>query len=124
MEFVDYLKSANEKLVTIVQIESTTALSNLKSIAAQDGVDVLFVGPLDLSVSLGFPGQADHPKFHDALTTVLEACTVTGKAAGILATPESAAEMLEKGFRFLAIGSDGKALATELSRYLRTIEQK
>src|SRR5690606_24071714 len=52
MEFVDYLKSANEKLVTIVQIESTTALSNLKSIAAQDGVDVLFVGPLDLSVSL------------------------------------------------------------------------
>ena len=59
--FGDYFQNANSHLFTIVQIETHTAIDHLEEIATVDGVDVLFVGPLDLSVSLGVPDQFDHP---------------------------------------------------------------
>ena len=106
--FLDLYERAHEETVTIIQIEQTEALDEVESIAAIDGVDVLFVGPLDLSVSLGIPMQFDHPDFIAALRRVSEAAAAEGKAAGFLTqNPDHVASWKAMGFTFIAFGSDG-----------------
>lgn len=98
----------NDRIVGIVQIESAGALREADAIAATDGVDVLFVGPADLSHSLGVPGQFGHNVYLEALDTVIAACSAHGKAAGILVyDPVVVPRLLELGFRFVGIGADG-----------------
>jgi 4-hydroxy-2-oxoheptanedioate aldolase len=113
--FNDYFKNANSRLLTVVQIETNAAIESLDEIAAVDGVDVLFVGPLDLSVSLGVPDQFDHPVEQEAVAKVVEACRGAGKAAGILvANEEQLKQVKALGFTFVAIGSDGGLLVREM----------
>jgi 4-hydroxy-2-oxoheptanedioate aldolase len=113
--FDDYFKKANSNLLTIVQIETQAALANVDEIAAVEGVDVLFVGPLDLSVSLGVPGQFDHASVQRALAKVVEACRKAKKAPGILVASEGQLKRVrELGFTFVAIGSDGAAVVKEM----------
>jgi 4-hydroxy-2-oxoheptanedioate aldolase len=113
--FSEYFTRANSHLLTVVQIETKAALENLDEIAAVDGVDVLFVGPLDLSVSLGVPDQFDHPLEQEALTQVVAACRKAGKAAGILVANVAQLKQVRKlGFTFVAIGSDGGAVVKEM----------
>ncbi len=90
----------------VVQIETEEAVANAEAIAAVEGVDVLFVGPLDLSVQLGTPGNFTTAPFHAKLKTVLDACQKHGRTAGILSRPELVDAHREMGFRFLALGSD------------------
>ena len=88
----------------VIQIESAGAVADAREIAAIDGVDVLFVGPRDLSAALG---SDELP-----LDTVLEAARAEGKAAGILVRSRNELEReLERGFRFVGIGSDSLFLA-------------
>ena len=97
----------NERVVGIIQIESVGGLRDADAIAAIDGVDVLFVGPADLSHSLGVPGQFQHETYLDALKTVVDACRAEDKAAGILLyDPATFEAHLELGFRFIGLGSD------------------
>ena len=111
-DFETYFAEANDSLLTIVQIETAKAIENIEEIAEVEGVDVLFVGPLDLSVSLGIPQQVDHPDFRDAVSKVVAASRNAGKAAGILIpTPERLPLMVEDGFTFIAVGSDGGMIA-------------
>ncbi|HIY23203.1 MAG TPA: 2,4-dihydroxyhept-2-ene-1,7-dioic acid aldolase [Candidatus Brachybacterium merdigallinarum] len=118
----DALRRAAEETLGVVQIETLGALADADRIAAMDGVDVLFVGPSDLSWALGVPGRLDSPPFQDALATVLAAATAHGKAAGILAaTPEAARRYRDQGFRFLLIGSDGSLLAGSLRSALEQL---
>jgi 4-hydroxy-2-oxoheptanedioate aldolase len=113
--FADYFKNANSKLLTIVQIETRAAIESLSEIAAVDGVDVLFVGPLDLSVSLGVPDQFDHPVEQEALAKVVKACREAGKTPGILVANEDQLKLVKAlGFTFVAIGSDGGVLVREM----------
>ena len=98
----------NERIVGIVQIESTGTVADSAQIAALDEVDVLFVGPADLTHSLGIPGRFDEPRYQVALRTVVEACREHGKAAGILIYDGAALPpLLELGFRFIGLGSEG-----------------
>lgn len=98
----------NDRIVGIVQIESAGALREAEAIAATDGVDVLFVGPADLSHSLGVPGQFGHEKYLAALDSVIAACGAHGKSAGILVyDPAIVPGLLELGFRFVGIAADG-----------------
>lgn len=117
------LDSANDGVVGIVQIESARALHAAPEIAAVPGVDVLFVGPRDLSTDLGCPGRFADPDFTVALDQVLAAAKDAGIAAGILAgDTELAAAYTALGFRFVGVGSDASLLAraaTEVVRYLR-----
>ena len=83
-QFESYFADANDKLLTVVQIETVEAVANAEEIAAIDGVDVLFVGPLDLSVSLGITGQMQHPDFRAAIKHVIQACQAHSKSPGIL----------------------------------------
>ena len=105
--FSQYFAEAHEILLTVVQIETEQALAALDAIAAVDGVDVLFVGPLDLSVSLGIPQQFDHPRFKEACAAVSAAAHRARKAAGILLFSTNQIEAtVEAGFTFVALGSD------------------
>ncbi len=97
----------------VVQIESATAVAAVDEIAALDGVDVLFVGPRDLSHDLGVPGDLAAPVFVEALDTVLAAGRRHGTACGLLVNDgDAAARRLDEGWRFVAIGSDSTLLAT------------
>ncbi len=111
-ELDEYLECANEQLLTVTQVETASTLACLRDIAAVDGVDVLFVGPMDLSFSLGIPRQYDHPKFREALTHVARVAKDAGKAAGILLMrPEQIAQTVADGYTFIGLGSDGGVVA-------------
>jgi 4-hydroxy-2-oxoheptanedioate aldolase len=111
-EFEEYFTRSHELLTTVVQIETADALKNIDGIAAVDGVDVLFIGPLDLSVNMGIPEQFDHPNFIDAKTKVAKAAENAGKSSGILLlNAEQVPATVEAGFTFIALGSDGGLVA-------------
>jgi 2-keto-3-deoxy-L-rhamnonate aldolase RhmA len=105
------LETANEEVVGVVQIETVGALAEVEAIAQAPGVDVLFVGPVDLSHALGVPGIFDAPEFRAALTAVVRAAKSAGIPAGILARDRARAfECIEDGFTFVAIASDSALL--------------
>lgn len=104
----DVARVVNERVVGIVQIESAGLLPDADAIAALEEVDVLFVGPADLSHSLGIPGRFDEPVYQDALRSVVAACQAHGKAAGILIYDAAGLPpLLDLGFRFIGLGSEG-----------------
>jgi 2-keto-3-deoxy-L-rhamnonate aldolase RhmA len=97
----------DERTLGIFQIESGLAVRNAEEIAAIDGVDVLFVGPADLSHSLGVPGRYEDPVFDHALRAVGQAAATSGKQAGILLkTPTEVPRYRALGYGFIGMGSD------------------
>ncbi len=106
------VRGINEQFVGIIQIESPSAVDHAAEIAAIDGVDVLFVGPADLSHSLGVAGRFDDPVYLTALERVVAAADGAGKATGILLRDAAALPRhLALGFRFIGLGSDGNFIA-------------
>jgi len=107
MSSKEYVKTADRDTIVAVQIETKESLSNLDSILSVEGVDVAFVGPSDLTMSLGLGDARDDPKVLDAMREVVRSCKTHAKVPGILAsTPEEAKRDLEMGFRFIGLGSD------------------
>lgn len=107
------LRRAVDHTVGVVQIETLGALEDVANIAATDGVDVLFIGPADLTTALGVPGQLESEEFAGAVRAVMTAADAHGKATGIVAgTAAKAAEFREQGFRFILLASDGALLAS------------
>lgn len=97
-----YFRKANAAIITAVQIETSEATELVEQIAATDGVDMLYIGPDDLTVSLGCPGQVDHPQVRDVISRVANACRKHGKIAGChLGKVESAKPLIEGGFSVL-----------------------
>jgi 2-keto-3-deoxy-L-rhamnonate aldolase RhmA len=102
----------NEGVVGIIQIETRGSVETVDAIAAVDGVDVLFVGPSDLSVALGIPGQLDHPDFRNALERIVVAANRHGKSVGtLLRSAQDVAPAVRDGITFLGIASEATALA-------------
>ena len=105
--FDQYHKEIKENLLGVIQIETLESLKYLDEIAALDGVDVLFLGPADLSMALGILGQWEHPDFVSAVEAIGKAAKKAGKAAGVLFFDLHQYEFYyQQGFRFLASGSD------------------
>jgi 2-keto-3-deoxy-L-rhamnonate aldolase RhmA len=103
---------ADSELAAIVQIESREAVADVARIAALPGVTALFVGPSDLSHSLGVPGDLDAPAFRESIDAVLAAARANRLAAGILAaTPEQARAYIAEGFTLMMIGADVSLLS-------------
>lgn len=118
------LDRADDEVLVVVQIESVAAVAAADEIAALDGVDVLFVGPRDLSHDLGVPGDVTAPAFVEALDTVLAAGRRHGKACGLLVTDgAAAAKRFGQGWSFVAIGSDSTLLAAASSAALEQARQ-
>ena len=110
--FSEYYKNEKENILGIVQIETAEVLKHLDEIAALDGIDVLFVGPSDLSMALGIFGQFDHALFKEALKATMHAAQKAGKTVGILLpSPDDFAKYHEMGMRLIASGADSAFVA-------------
>jgi len=111
-QFFAYYRDAKENILGIVQIETVEALQHLDAIAALDGIDVLFIGPSDLTMAMGIFGQFDHPLFTDAVKATVAAADKAGKATGILMyTPTDFEKYHAMGIRMIACGSDTSFVA-------------
>jgi 2-keto-3-deoxy-L-rhamnonate aldolase RhmA len=101
------MKTADERTLVAVKIETKRGVEHIDEIASVPGVDVAFVGHMDLSVSLGVPGEYEHEKFVAAVDTVIAACKKHGKTGGCLVTTTDAARRwMAKGFRFVIYSTD------------------
>lgn len=106
-----YFKEAGGQICNIVQIETLTAVENIEEIAAVDGVDALFIGPSDLSASMGYIGQGNHPEVMKKIGEAFKRIGATGKASGFLtANQDDAKWALTQGCNFVAVGSDMQML--------------
>ncbi|OHV68416.1 2-dehydro-3-deoxyglucarate aldolase [Mesorhizobium sp. LCM 4577] len=107
-----YHAKAREQQLLAVQIEDETGVANAAEIAAVDGVDVLFVGPGDLSTNMGSMGNPGADHVQEAISSVRRAAASAGKASGILAPVKADADRyLADGFTMVAVGSDLGLLA-------------
>jgi len=96
----------------LVQVETTSALARIDEIAAVEGVDGVFIGPADLSASMGLLGQPGHPEVRAAIEHAFARIQAAGKAPGILAVDETLARhYIGLGARFIAVGVDATLLA-------------
>ncbi|MBB6390632.1 2-dehydro-3-deoxyglucarate aldolase/4-hydroxy-2-oxoheptanedioate aldolase [Microbacterium thalassium] len=113
---------SNADTILMLQIETQEGLDNVEEIAAVEGVDILWIGHWDLSISMGIPTQFEHERFQAAVDRIVAAAAANGKAAGFLADDaEHAAELVARGFRVLAWGSDLALYRTALSTGLNEI---
>jgi 4-hydroxy-2-oxoheptanedioate aldolase len=113
------LARANAEVLGVVQVESASAVEHVDQIAAIDGVDVLFVGPQDLSHNLGVPGDLQAPTYLAAVERVRAAAARHGKASGLLVRDgATAAARRAEGWTFVAIGSDTTLLAAAVAAEL------
>jgi 4-hydroxy-2-oxoheptanedioate aldolase len=113
------LARAGQEVLGVVQIESASAVEQVEQIAAIDGVDVLFVGPQDLSFNLGVPFELGSPTYLAALRRVRDAAERHGKACGLLVGDGAAAAARHvEGWRFVAVGSDATLLAAAVAAEL------
>lgn len=107
LQYQRYVEEVNDNLLIVAQIESAEGIQNLDDIAKIDGIDVLFVGPTDLSISLDMDSDPRTPDFRDVLKNVAETARKYGKLAGALVrNEEQAREYYALGYRFIALGSD------------------
>jgi 4-hydroxy-2-oxoheptanedioate aldolase len=98
---------AADELCLLVQVETAEALEQIEAIAAIDGIDGIFIGPADLSASLGYAGKARHPAVDEAINDAIRRIRACGKAPGILMVDEQRArECLELGAQFVAVALD------------------
>ena len=103
----DYFTKINQNICVMVQIETQQAVDNVEAITAVEGVDGIFVGPSDLSASLGHFGNPKHPDVQATIKHVFEVAKTQGKACGILAPIEADAHhYIAMGATFVAVGSD------------------
>ena len=102
-----YLTAANAEICVVPQVETVTAMENIEAICAVEGVDAVFIGPADLSASMGLTGQLDAPELHAAVKDCIERIHAAGKPACTLAfDPAAVARYLDYGADMVAIGSD------------------
>ena len=107
MPIAPYIKAANEHTLLVVQLESPTAIKNAQAIARVPGVDVLMLGPGDLSILAGVPCQYDHPIITDAIKSIAVAAKNANKWWGTVSFgPEHAQMLMDMGARFICHGAD------------------
>jgi len=109
VDFDEYIATANDEIAMIMQIEHKDAIGNLDAILEVDGVDGLFIGPLDLSGSMGLTGQMTHPDVVAALETYRDACRRHQTTAGmhvVRPTGDNVRDAIDQGYTLIALGVD------------------
>lgn len=103
----DYFLQANKNSSVVVHIEGIEGLRNLDEILDVDGIDVLFIGPYDLSQSLGIPGQTEHPRLLKEIEGIIKKAAAKHKAVGIFSeTPEAAKRYINRGVQYISYAVD------------------
>jgi 2-keto-3-deoxy-L-rhamnonate aldolase RhmA len=119
------MKAADARTLVIAQIETERGLEHVESIAAVDGIDVLWVGHFDLTNFLGIPGQFDHPTYMKALERIVAAARRHRKGLGFLAASDEWARTYKKlGFNMLAAGPDHTLLTAGMRGIIASVEDK
>lgn len=114
-----YIDTADEEVLVIVQIETEEAVSNIDEILSVEGVDGFFIGPFDLSISMGFKGRKDDKKFQDAVDKVFAAGKRHGVASGMWeGAGKSVQQRLADGWQIIAVGLDLYVLVAGAKRIL------
>lgn len=126
----EYLQIANEEILVAVQIEREEAIQNIEEIVFVEGVDATWLGPADLSASMGLRGQYFHPKVLNAMEKMVEACMDAGVAPGIAGGAGVREygvgyvnKLVEAGFKFINIGGDMSLLKLGCEAFLKRTEQ-
>ena len=121
MDRFEYFRQANTAIV-ILQVEGSAGLEALPEILDVPGVDVLFIGPYDLSQNLGRPGQIDHPDVESMMNQIVSRCAERGVAVGTFVdTAENAAKWRERGVRYIAYGVDVGLIAEKAASVRRVV---
>lgn len=118
--FREYLASANEEIALVVQVEHARAVENIEEIAAVEGLDAVFLGPYDLSASLGHPGDISHPDVIAAIDRVTQVCQAAGMPLGYFGMDDKAvAPYVARGYTLICASVDcvllGQGAKTMLS---------
>lgn len=120
-----YYQNTEDRLVGIIQIETAEILQHLDEVASIDGVDVLFVGPSDLSLCLGVFRQFDHPVYRQTIARIARAAKNAGKAAGVhFSGMDQYDRYYELGYRFIACGADSSFLVNGAGQMVDEMEMK
>lgn len=125
--FADYYRNHNESVLVVCMLEHVEAVENIDAILAVPGIDATFIGPYDLSASMGLPGQTNHPDVLEAQRTLLAACRRHGVPAGIHVVPVDGDEVrrrIDTGFRFIACGIDTEFLLFAARHVLQGIKPR
>lgn len=122
----DYVEKANEEILLIVQIEHQDAVRNAREILSVPGIDAYFIGPGDLCSSMGLPNtwEPDFPEFWAAIDEVAKVAKELGIPGGIHSSPARAASMIDRGYRFVAIGFDVSYLAGAAGAAIKAVRER
>lgn len=121
----EYLARADEEVLVGVQIETAAGLENLEAVLGVPDLGFVFVGPGDLSVSLGHPMETDHPEVREAVARVREGCHDAGVPVGYTVSSTAAAEeAIDAGFDLVRVGDEVSAVRSELGDRLRTLHDR
>jgi 2-keto-3-deoxy-L-rhamnonate aldolase RhmA len=116
-----YMRRANRSLVTAIQIETPEAVEMIDSIAATDGIDMLYVGPSDLSVNLGLVGQPQAPRIRSIIKDVARVCRTHSKIAGCHVTDSAAAsELRDEGYCVFGYAAASRLLMQGAQAFIAT----
>ena len=117
----EYVKKANAETLVVLQIETAQAIDQLPEILKVGGIDVIFIGPSDLSQSLGLPGQAQHPTVQAAMERIADCVAESDAALGLMVrTPEIAREWQKKGAQFISIALES-VIGPAVRNYLEQV---
>ncbi|MGE8570681.1 MULTISPECIES: 4-hydroxy-2-oxoheptanedioate aldolase [unclassified Acinetobacter] len=115
----DYYANAHENICLLIQIESVEGIKNLDEILKIDGIDGVFIGAVDLSATMGYQGNPNHPEVQKTVIDAIQRIRKAGKAAGILSTQHDATQKyIELGTEFVAVGVDTSVLMNSLRELL------
>ena len=120
----DYARVANDQIVTLAMVETTRALEALDEIVATPGLTGVYIGPSDLSLSMGHTPKLDHdaPEVVSAIRRILDTAKAAGIRAGIhCLAPAYAREMLSMGFDLVTVGSDVRILTSATAAALEAV---
>jgi len=117
-----YVQEANEETLVVVHVETPEAVAEVEAMARVPGVDVVFVGPTDLSYSLGYPGDPMRPEVQSVIDQVFKAVRAAGKIPGIWAgSPEAAHSYISRGARYIAV-TERSLIMPAFQAYVRGIK--
>lgn len=123
--FQEYLAKANEEIMVVVQIEHAKAVENIDDILSVDGLDAIYIGPADLTASMGLFGQYNNPKVVKAIDTILLSSQKAGVPVGTHAFDvESASRLISRGFQLITIGTDIGFLIQGCTETLKQISKQ
>ena len=121
MDKKEYVSLSNRESLVVAHCETVTCMENLDDILQLEELDVIFIGPMDLSQSLGVMGEANHPKVLESIDIIIKKVIAAGKAVGIVSTASQAQDYINRGVQYLLVGTDQGMISTGATQIIKQI---